>query len=258
VQKSAQKSSATICGATVQYIERLDFTLAPWLWPFAECRRDAIQQFFEALRQNKPALWNGKLLLLRDARIVGAAMSGAFFETDYAAMLAAVTWDAMADGVKSCFPAAAVQSADGAFILGEMAEHTQNAGQVLLPCGSVERGDASDGRVDPFATLRRELFEETGIGADSLVAAAGWYAVGIGALLPLIKVMRAAVSAEQLRRRICANLAAQHDPEFCSIVVVRDACDLDERVPRWVSAFLQHFWDSAGRPIASSSGGAAP
>jgi 8-oxo-dGTP pyrophosphatase MutT (NUDIX family) len=234
--------------AVVQYVDRLEFTVAPWAWPFAESRRTAITQFFDRLRETKPALWNGKLLLLRDASVVGATMSGTFFETDYAAMLAALAWDAMGGRVKSCFPAAAVLSADGAFILGEMAKHTQNAGQILLPCGSVERGDAIAGRVDLFTTLRRELLEETGIGADSLVAAAGWYAVSIGALLPLIKVMRAAAPAEQLQQRICANLAAQQNPEFCNIVVVRGASDLDQRVPRWVTAFLRHFWESAGRP----------
>ncbi len=244
MQTSAQRSSAP---AAVQYVDRLDFAFSPWTWPFAERRRTAIAQFFDNLRENKPALWNGKLLLLRDASVAGATMSGTFFETDYAAMLAALAWDAMGNEVKSCFPAAAVLSADGAFILGEMAEYTQNAGQVLLPCGSVERGDASDDRVDLFATLRRELLEETGIAADSLAATAGWYAVGTGALLPLIKVMRAAAPADELRRRICANLADQQDPEFCKIVAVRDASELDPQVPHWVSAFLRHFWESAGR-----------
>jgi hypothetical protein len=47
VQKSAQKSSAR---ATVQYVDRLDFALAPWLWPFAQCRRTAIEQFFDESR----------------------------------------------------------------------------------------------------------------------------------------------------------------------------------------------------------------
>lgn len=241
----------------MQYVGRSDFVFAPWVWPFAERRRDEIGRFFDGLRENKPALWNGKLLLLRDAGVADAAISGTFFETDYAAMLAAVTWDAMGERVESCFPAAAVLSADEAFILGEMAGHTQNAGQILLPCGSVERGDASDGRVDLFATLRRELREETGLDADELVAAAGWYAVSLGALLPLVKVLRAAASAEQLRRQICANLAGQRDPEFCNIVVVRNQSDLDQRVPHWVTAFLQHFWDCAGRPAAPSMGAAA-
>lgn len=240
----------------VQYVDRLDFAFAPWTWPFAERRRTAIAQFFDTLRENKPALWNGKLLLLRDASVAGATMSGTFFETDYAAMLAALAWGAMGE-VKSCFPAAAVLSADGAFILGQMAEYTQNAGQVLLPCGSVERGDASDDRVDLFATLRRELLEETGIAADSLAATAGWYAVSTGALLPLIKVMRTAAPADELRRRICTNLADQQDPEFCRIVAVHDASELDQQVPHWVSAFLRHYWESAGRLTAPSESGAA-
>jgi 8-oxo-dGTP pyrophosphatase MutT (NUDIX family) len=254
MQKSAQRTSAP---AAVQYVDRLDFALSPWTWPFAESRRTAIAQLFDGLRENKPALWNGKLLLLRDAMLAGATLSGTFFETDYAAMLAALAWDAMGNEVKSCFPAAAVLSADGAFVLGEMAAHTQNAGQVLLPCGSVERGDASDGRVDLFATLRRELLEETGIAADSLAATAGWYAVSAGALLPLIKVMRAAAPADELLRRICANLADQRDPEFCKVVAARQPSELSRQVPHWVSAFLQHFWEAAGRPTAPSRSGAA-
>lgn len=254
MQKTAQRSSPP---ASVQHVDRLDFAFAPWTWPFAKRRRTAIAQFFDSLRANKPALWNGKLLLLRDAMLAGATLSGTFFETDYAAMLAALSWDAMGNEVKSCFPAAAVLSADGAFILGEMAERTQNAGQVLLPCGSVERGDTSDDRVDLFATLRRELLEETGLAADSLAATAGWYAVSAGALLPLIKVMRAAAPADELRQRICANLADQQDPEFCQIVAVRQASELGRQVPHWVSAFLQYFWESAGRLAAPPRSGAA-
>jgi 8-oxo-dGTP pyrophosphatase MutT (NUDIX family) len=205
----------------------------------------------------KPTLWNGRLLLLRDVRIAGGTMSGTFFETDYASMLAAVTWDAMGERVRSCFPAAAVLSADGAFILGEMAAHTQNAGQILLPCGSVERGDAVGGRLDPSTTLRRELLEETGIAADEFAGAPDWYAVEAEPLLPLVKVLRSAAPAEELRRRISANLAGQRDPEFCSIVAVRQPADLSERTPRWVRAFLQHFWAHAVAADASLAAGAA-
>lgn len=233
--------------ATVQVVDRVDFAFAPWVWPFAERRRPEIQAFFNELCEKKPTLWNGRLLLLRDARVAGGTMSGSFFETDYASMLAAVTWDAMGERVRSCFPAAAVLSADGAFILGEMAAHTQNAGQVLLPCGSVERGDAAAGRLDPSTTLRRELSEETGIAAEELAAAPDWHVVRAGSLLPLVKVMRSAASAEQLRQRICANLAGQRDPEFCKIVVARGPADLSEQMPHWVRAFLQHFW---GCPVA--------
>ena len=227
---------------TVHAVDQLSFAFAPWVWPFAERRRPEIQEFFKQLCVAKPTLWNGGLLLLRDVRLAGGAMSGTFFETDYASMLAAVTWDAMGERVRSCFPAAAVLSADGAFMLGEMAAHTQNAGQVRLPCGSVERGDVVAGRLDPSTTLHRELLEETGISADELIAAPDWRAVEAETLLPLVKVLRSADSAEELGRRIAANLAGQRDPEFCRIAAVRGPADLNERMPRWVLAFLQHFW----------------
>jgi 8-oxo-dGTP pyrophosphatase MutT (NUDIX family) len=238
---------------TVQAVRHLDFAFTPWSWPFAESRRAEIQQFFKKLCQDKPTLWNGRLLLLRDGRIAGETISGAFFETDYASMLAAVTWDAMGERVRSCFPAAAVLSADGAFILGEMAAHTQNAGQILLPCGSVERGDALGGRLDPSTTLSRELLEETGIAADEFAAAPDWHVVSVGPLLPLIKVMRATAPAEQLCQRICANLAGQRDPEFCRIVAVRGPSDLSERMPRWVRAFLEHSWGNSAATASAAA-----
>ena len=239
---------------TVQIVDRLDFALAPWTWPFAERRRAEIQASFAKLCEQKPTLWNGRLLLLRDWHIAGGTMSGSFFETDYASMLAAVTWDAMGARVRSCFPAAAVLAADGAFMLGEMAAHTQNAGQILLPCGSVERGDAFDGRLDPSTTLRRELLEETGIAADELTAASGWHAVRVGPLLPLVKIMHSAAPAEELRDRISGNLAGQRDPEFCRIVVVRQPADISEQMPPWVRAFLQHFWRGVAATASLATG----
>jgi 8-oxo-dGTP pyrophosphatase MutT (NUDIX family) len=248
MQTSRHRPPAT--DVTVQAIAHLDFTVAPWTWPFSTRRRTEIEAFFHALCKEKPALWNGRLLLLRDTCIAGATMSGSFFETDYASMLAAVTWEAMGERVRSCFPAAAVLSADGAFMLGEMAAHTQNAGQVLLPCGSVERGDARGGRLDPSTTLHRELLEETGLAADAFDAAPGWYAVSAGQLLPLVKVLRSAAPAEQLRQRICANLAGQRDPEFCNIVAVRRPADISDHVPLWVRAFLRYFWDTAAPATA--------
>ena len=176
-------------------------------------------------------------------------MSGSFFETDYASLLAGLEWGAMGDTVKACFPAAAILASDGAFIVGEMAEYTRNAGQLLFPAGSVERSDVVGDRVDFFGTLRRELAEETGLAADTLEPESGWYAVTIGSRLPLIKIMRCNEVAETLKQRIAANLAAQTVPEFREVLAVRDASDLSDRMPLWVTAFLRQVW----RPPTSAS-----
>lgn len=235
---------------SVRYLDDLEFTFAPWSWPFAEDHRREIDGFFHRECEINPALWNGRLLLLRKANIGGGVMSGSFFETDYASLLAALDWGAMGENVRACFPAAAVLSSDGAFIFGEMAEHTRNAGQLLPPSGSVERSDVVDGRVNIFGTLQRELMEETGMAPDRFEADEGWYAVPFGPRLPLIKIMRANEVADDLRKRICENLAGQTRPEFCEIVAVRRASDLDGRMPAWVAGFVRHFWQQppfAGR-----------
>jgi hypothetical protein len=225
---------------SVRYVDCLDFTFAPWSWPFADDRRREIDEFFRRENELNPALWNGRLLLLRNARIEGRTLSGSFFETDYASLLAALAWDAMEDTVKACFPAAAILGTDGGFIIGEMAEYTRNAGQLLFPSGSVERTDVVGDRVDFSAAVEREVQEETGLMPPSIFPQRGWYAVNVGSRLPLVKIMRAAEPAATLKARIVANLAAQSRPEFCRILVARGLIDLNDRMPTWVTAFLRH------------------
>jgi 8-oxo-dGTP pyrophosphatase MutT (NUDIX family) len=225
----------------VQYLDRLELTLAPWIWPFVARYRVEIGDFFQKEQQKNPTLWNGSLLLMREAKIAGRTLSASFFETDFASMVAGFAWDAMGE-VKSCFPAAALLCSDGAFVLGEMAPHTRNAGQIFFPCGSIEPLDVTGDRVDATATLRRELLEETGISAGEFDEDPGWHTLTVGPLMPLIKILRAGVSAPALRDRIRANLLAQQVPELRDMRIVRDLGDISAATPAWVTEFLRHFW----------------
>ena len=226
---------------SIRYADRLNFAYAPWSWPFAERRRREIDAFFSRECKENPSLWNGRLLLLHNAQFAGQTLSGTFFETDYACLLAALAWDAMGP-VTACFPAAAIFGSDGGLILGEMAPHTRNAGQLLFPSGSVERVDVVGNGVDLEGALRREVLEETGIEPQMLSAEDGWHAVSVGARLPMIKIAHLDEPAEKVRQRIAGNLATQPQPEFCNIVIVRDRSGLSDSMPPWVSRFLEHIW----------------
>jgi hypothetical protein len=56
-----------------------------------------------------------------------------------------------------------------------------------------------------------------------------------------MKVLQAAVPAEDLRRRILHHLARDRMPELADIRVVRSRSDFDVMMPRFVTAFLDRI-----------------
>ena len=105
------------------------------------------------------------------------SLRGAFFETDYADFVAWRAFGHPGERVDNCFSMAALRSAEGAFLLGEMSPHTMNGGQIYFPAGTPDPNDVFDGKVDLDASARRELLEETGVVAEDAVDAPGWTVV---------------------------------------------------------------------------------
>ena len=167
-------------------------------------------------------------------------MAGSFFETDYAAFVA---WKALGfpgGRVENGFSMAALRTADGAFLLGEMAAHTHNAGQIYFPAGTPDLEDVFGDRVDLDASARRELKEETGIDASEAIVAPGWTVVLAPGRIAAMKRMTLPVSAEEARARIDALLAADPEAEFSRIHIVRSPADIDERLtPPFVAAYIR-------------------
>jgi hypothetical protein len=102
---------------TMVPIERLELTFEPRPWPFADQQRAGINDHFSKLRRDKPALWNGRILLLHNYAINGTVFRGQFFETDYASFLAWRDWDIPDPTVQNCFAMGAIKCTDGAFVL---------------------------------------------------------------------------------------------------------------------------------------------
>jgi 8-oxo-dGTP pyrophosphatase MutT (NUDIX family) len=235
-------------------VAELDFVLEPSRWPFAETRRAEIASHWAELRRTKPALYNGRILLLGrrefSAREDGQMkLTGAYFEADYADFVAWRSFRDPGDRVENCFSMAALRSADDAFLLGEMAPHTLNAGKVYFPAGTPDLNDVFDGRVDLDASAKRELWEETGLSAEDAAIERGWTVVLAGPRVACMKEMALPLMAEDAKARIDAFLALDPHAELSRIHVVRGPDDLDRlRTPEFVADYVRaSFVDNRSR-----------
>jgi hypothetical protein len=230
---------------TIVPVERLELALAPRPWPFEHERRAEIAAHFDALRRSNPGLWNGRVLMLHQHEIRAAVFHGAYFETDFASMLAWRQWDAPDPRVKNCFAMGALRGSDGGFVLGVMGAHTSNAGRIYFPAGLPDLNDVDGSRVDLVRNVMREVGEETGLTPDDFEAEPGWITVLAGSRIAQVKTLKARATAAVLRARILAHLAREAQPELADVRIVRGPADFDPMMPPFVTAFLAHAWSRA-------------
>ena len=133
----------------------------------------------------------------------------------------------------------ALRCNDGAFVLGEMGQHTSNAGRIYFPSGTPDLDDIRHGAVDISGSVARELEEETGLTPDEYRSEADWHCVYTGPALAMIRLLHVDMPGEALRARIEANLALQPSPELSAIHLVREPRDLNDAMPRFVTAFIE-------------------
>jgi 8-oxo-dGTP pyrophosphatase MutT (NUDIX family) len=224
-------------------LDRVDITLEPWSWPFASERRGDIDRHFARVQRERTGIWNGRILLVHRYAIDGKILRGACFETDYASFTAWHQWGFPDTGIYNTFAASALQTADGAFLVGQMAPDTAAAGKIYFPCGTPEPADVDNkGMLDLNDNLKRELLEETGIAIAELAAEPGWSLIRDGCYMALLKRLTSRQSAEDLRERIMSYIAQETRPEFVDIRILRSPADFDREMPRFVMTYLEHVW----------------
>ena len=223
----------------IHRVTSLDLAVQPWSWPFAEERRADIEAHFALQQREKPKLWNGRVLLGRNPVFAGDRLTASYFETDFASFLAWRDWGFPDKDVFNGFGMGALLASDGAFALGEMGQHTSNAGRIYFPSGTPDLDDIKDSAVDIEGSVARELEEETGLTAAEYRGEAHWHCVFTGPALAMIRILCVDLPGEALRAKIEANLALQPWPELAAIHLVRGVGDLNAAMPRFVTAFIE-------------------
>ncbi len=220
-------------------IETLALSLENYDWAFARARRDEIAAHFKSAQREKPALWNGRVLLMHRREFVGTTLRGEYFETDFANFMALRDFGFPDRSVANCFALGVLQGSDGGYVLGVMGGHTMNAGKVYFPGGTPDPHDIVGARVDLEGSVRREVLEETGLAPSHFDIDAGWHCVPGQSLIALLKPMRARETAEQLRERIMHHIASEKEPELAGAAIVRSLADLNEKMPAFVQTFFR-------------------
>ena len=223
--------------------DHLDARVETHDWPFARDNSARIDAHWNKLCEQRPALYNGRVLPMRDWRIVNVGeqqtLQSRHFETDFKAFIGWRDFGFADTSVRNCFSMAALRSADGAFLLGEMGAHTSNAGKIYFPAGTPDPGDIRGEQLDLAGSALRELEEETGIGAQDVHPSDGWSIVDAGPKLGCMKLVEACDSAEAIQARIHAFLAREEKPELARMHVVRTRADFDAaRMPDFMIAWL--------------------
>jgi len=223
----------------IHRVTQLDLKFQPWSWPFADERRADIAAHFAVEQREKPKMWNGRILLARNPVFTGNRFSASYFDIDFASFLAWRDWGFPDKGVFNGFGMGALRCSDGAFVLGEMSQHTANGGRIYFPSGTPDLNDVSGGAVDMPGSVGREVEEETGLTSKDYRPGAHWDCVVSGSAIAMIQILDVDGSGEALQARIEDNLARQSQPEFAAIHLVRASSDLTAAMPRFVTAFIE-------------------
>lgn len=227
--------------ARLHRVEKLDCPVVPYDWPFARERRAEITAHWAKLVAQKPALFDGRVLLCRRPRFAQGTYSAQYFETNFSAFIAWRDFGFPDADVFNGFAMAALRAADGAFLLGEMAAHTANAGQSYFPAGTPDPSDIRAGAVDLAASVERELLEETGVAQSQTRVDPVWTIVELGPRIACMRALHMNVDAATAMAQVNAHLARETRPELAALHPVFTLSDLLAlKTPDFIGIYLAH------------------
>lgn len=216
-------------------------------WAFETERGADIEAHWQKRLARNPHLFNGRVVLMRASEILETdglrRLQGACFSVSFKSFVAWKDFGFPGQGVVNVFGMGALRSAEGVFLLGEMAQTTANASRIYFPAGTPDLDDLKGGSIDFEGSVTRELKEETGLDIDSVRAEPGWTVVFHGAYIACMKALRSSLPAAEIIARVDAFLAREQHPELVRLRPVASPADFDpDRMPEFALAYMRHVW----------------
>ena len=209
---------------------------------FAIRRRAEIEARWHTAVAANPALFNGTVLLFEDVTVDGDTLTATGLPVDYASFSALIAWKGPDRQLTNLFGAAAIVSAEGHLLLGQMGASTDDAGTVKLVGGTPDLGDVVAGRVNLIGSIAREMAEETGLAVSDAGADPDLLYVPDHPYGAVAQVLRFPWSTQELVARTSGHLAAERDPELAGIAVARTRSDAGMLgLPPYTRAIARHL-----------------
>lgn len=221
----------------------LSVTETPWAW--AEDNAGGVKRFWKKAIVDKPALFNGQVLVMGQHTLSDGCLTGEVHKTDFASFLYCKDKGLPAEaGIRNVFGCAAVRSSEGHLLFGRMAPYTATSGRVYPMAGTPDPQDIRDGKLDIEGSMQRELNEEAGLSTADASRQPGYMLIEDAGMSALCAVFDFDVPSRDLKARMMAHIDLQEQPELDEIVIFRRAgFHVHHRMPGFARTLVQHLLD---------------
>lgn len=194
--------------------------------PFEEANRAAIAENWEREISEKPALFDGMVVLLSEASHRHGSFDAVCHPVRFSTFL---YWRRQrpVPGAQHIYAHALLVTRDKALIAIRMGEHTANPGQIYFASGSFEPREFAAGRADIDGNMAREVAEETGLDLKAAAAEPGYHVLARENGIVIARRYFLDEDAEAIAARVARHVSIDPDPEIDGPVVIR----ADERLP---------------------------
>lgn len=224
-------------------VARIDVEVSDEPHPYYLSHKAEIAANWEREVAANPALYDGRMLLVRSLRMRDGAISGECHTVPFSTLL---LWRKTRPAASAIhlFGLPVIVSSDGAVIAIRMGQHTANPGRVYCAAGSLDPEDIRDGHCYLDGNMAREVLEETGLSLSDAKSVSGFHALHDQGIVTVFRTFHFAETAAELIERIAAHIAGDPDPEIDGALAIRTADPGQHHYPPFMPPILAWVFNS--------------